>query len=86
MYIPELTYNSKHVLQLIKDHGVCTGRQLVSETGLTPEDLVEAVKLLLKNDLISASGGTYSVNEIAQAYFNVRPSNSSLTDLVLKSS
>jgi hypothetical protein len=85
MFIPELTNESKRVLQLIRNHGVCTGRQLVSEAELSPNDLLEAVKQLLKYELISASGGVFSVNEISQAYFNVRPSNSSVTDLVLKS-
>ena len=85
MYIPQLEPESKRILQLIKEHGVCTGRQLAAEAGMEPVKLVEVIRELVNYDLISASGGIYSANEIGHAYFNIRPSNSSLAELVLRS-
>jgi hypothetical protein len=86
MYIPQLSPGSKRVLQIIKKHGVCKGRQLVSEAELTPEQLIQAIQELMVYELISTTGGAFSVNEISHSYFNVRPSNSSLAELVIKSS
>jgi hypothetical protein len=85
MYIPQLDQERKRILQLIKEHGVCSGRQLLSEAQIKPEELVKVVGDLVKYDLVSASGGIYNPKEIEQAYFNIRPSNASLTELVLRS-
>lgn len=84
LQIPQLEPDSKRILQLIKQHGVCTGRQLSFEANVAPTRLVEVVNNLVKYDLISASGGIYDPKEISQAYFNIRPSNSSLAELVLR--
>lgn len=85
MFIPQLSSESKHVLQIIKSHGVCNGRQLIAEADLPPDKLVDAIKELVNSELVSASGGTFTAREIGHAYFNVRPSNSSLAEFVLKS-
>jgi hypothetical protein len=85
MYIPQLSAESKQILQLIKSHGVCTGRQLAAETGMALEKLVEIIRQLVNYDLVAASGGFYTVKEIGQAYFNIRPSNSDLAEMCLKS-
>jgi len=85
MFIPPVSKESKRVLQIIRKHGVCNGRQLRVEAGLDDEKLVSAVGELVNVELISASGGTFSLKEIGHAYFNIRPSNSSLAELVLKS-
>ena len=85
MQIPQLSAESKHVLQIIKVHGVCNGRQLIAESDLTPEGVVEAIRQLINSEIVSASGGTFTAKEIGNAYFNIRPSNASLAEFVLKS-
>lgn len=85
MFLPQLSSESKHVLQIIKSHGVCNGRQLLAEANLAPDQLIEAVKPLVNSELVSASGGTFTAKEIGHAYFNIRPSNTSLAEFVLKS-
>jgi len=83
--IPQLSAQSKQVLQLIKNHGVYNGRQLAAETGLAPEKLVEIIGELVRHDLVAVSGDFYTENGIGQAYFNIRPSNSDLAEMCLKS-
>lgn len=85
MLIPQLSTESKRVLQIIKTHGVCNGRQLLAESDLQPEQLVGAVKELVNSELVSASGGMFTAREIGHAYFNIRPSNTSIAEFVLKS-
>ena len=85
MFIPSISQESKRVLHIIKEHGVCSGRQLRAEAGLQDDKLVAAVRELVGSELVSSSGGTFGVSEIGHAYFNVRPSNSSLAEFVLKS-
>ena len=85
MYIPSISSESKRVLHIIKEHGVCSGRQLRAEAGLEGEKLVSAVKELVNSELVSATGGTFNLREIGHAYFNIRPSNSSLAEFVLRS-
>jgi len=84
MFIPPVSPDSKRVLQIIKEHGVCNGRQLRAEAGLEDDKLVFAVKELVRAELISTSGGAFSLKEIGHAYFNIRPSNSSLAEFVLR--
>ena len=85
MLIPQLSPESKHVLQIIKSHGVCNGRQLLAESDLAPDKLVDAIKELVNSELVSASGGMFTAREIGHAYFNIRPSNTSIAEFVLKS-
>lgn len=85
MFIPAISPDSKRILHIIKEHGVCSGRQLRAEAGLKDEQLVSAVKELVNSELVSTTGGTFTPKEIGHAYFNVRPSNSSLAEFVLKS-
>ncbi|HKY45279.1 MAG TPA: hypothetical protein VJM50_19455 [Pyrinomonadaceae bacterium] len=85
MYLPPISSESKRVLQIIKEHGVCKGRQLQAEAGLDDAQLIKAVTELVNSDLVSATGGTFSLQDISHAYFNIRPSNSSLAEFVLRS-
>lgn len=85
MYIPPMSPDGKRILHIIKEHGVCSGRQLRAEAGLEDEQLVSAVKELVNSELVSTTGGTFSLREIGHAYFNIRPSNSSLAEFVLRS-
>ena len=85
MYIPPISPDSKRLLHIIKEHGICSGRQLYAEAGLEDAKLVSAVKELINSELVSTSGATFSVKDIGQAYFNIRPSNSSLAEFVLRS-
>jgi predicted transcriptional regulator len=84
VFIPTVSQESKRVLHIIKEHGVCSGRQLRAEAGLADDELVAAIKELVGSELVSSSGGTFGVKEIGHAYFNIRPSNSSLAEFVLK--
>lgn len=84
MFIPTVSPESKRVLHIIKEHGVCSGRQLRAEAGLADDTLVTAIRELVGSELVSSSGGTFGVKEIGHAYFNIRPSNSSLAEFVLK--
>jgi hypothetical protein len=84
MHIPQISAEGKRVLQIIKERGVCNGRQLVAETELSGDQLVAAVKDLVNSELVSASGSTHNKKDIEHAYFNIRPSNASLAEFVLR--
>jgi DNA-binding Lrp family transcriptional regulator len=86
MNIPQLDATGRRVLQVIRDRGVVTGRELAAEAGLTPEVLLPIVQKLISSDLVSASGNIYDTNQVGDAYFNIRPSNLPLAEFVLRSS
>jgi predicted transcriptional regulator len=85
MNIPILDENGKRVLQFIKDRGVATGREITAATGLTPEALVPIIQKLISSDLVTADGNIFAPEQMFESYFNVRPSNLSLAEFVLKS-
>ncbi len=85
MNIPQLDANGKRVLQVIKDRGVVTGKELAAEANLTPEVLLPIVQKLISSDLVAVSGNIYGPEQVCDAYFNIRPSNSSLAEFVLRS-
>ena len=83
--IPAISSDSKKILHIIKEHGVCSGRQLRVEAELEDDKLVAAIQELVGSELVSTSGRTSGVKEIGHAYFNIKPSNSSVAEFVLKS-
>lgn len=84
MNIPQLDAKDKRVLQVIKDRGVVTGKELAAEANLTPVDLLPIVQKLISSDLVAASGNIYSPEQVCNAYFNIRPSNLSLAEFALR--
>jgi DNA-binding Lrp family transcriptional regulator len=85
MNIPKLDQDGKRVLQVIKDRGVVTGREIAGIVSLTPETLIPIVQTLVSSDLVTASGNIYDPEGFSCAYFNIRPSNVSLAEFVLRS-
>ncbi len=49
------------------------------------EDLVPIVQELISSDLVAVSGNIYGSEQVSNAYFNIRPSNLSLAEFVLRS-
>ena len=86
MQYPKLDPEAVTVLQVIKDRGVISGGQLISETGLPIEKVVHAVDGLSKSELISFKGNIYSESDFLNSYFNIRPSNFGLSDFLIKTS
>lgn len=84
-YIPTVDEPSKNILRLIRDNGVVSGRQILAETGVSGEKLLDAANVFVKFRLISAKGNIYRPDEIGKAYFSLVPSNSNLVDQVLRS-
>jgi streptomycin 6-kinase len=84
-FLPPLDDPSKRVLQLIRERGVVSGWQVLSETGVTGQQLFDAANVLLKFSLIAAKGNIYRPDEIGKAYFSLVPSNSNLADQALRS-
>jgi hypothetical protein len=84
MNIPQLDANGKRVLQLIKERGVATGSELAAAANLTPEVLLPIVQQLISSELVTASGNIYGPDQVCDAYFNIRPSNMPLAELVLR--
>jgi hypothetical protein len=84
-YIPTVDEPSKSILRLIRDRGVVSGWQILSETGVSGEKLLDAANVFVKFSLISAKGNIYRPDEIGKAYFSLVPSSSSLVDHVLNS-
>jgi predicted transcriptional regulator len=84
-YLPQLTDPSKRVLQLIRERGVVSGWQILSETGVTDQQLLDAANQLVKFSLVLAKGNIYKADEIGKAYFSLVPSSSKMADQVLKS-
>jgi hypothetical protein len=84
-YLPTLDDPSKRILQLIRERGVVSGWQVLSETGVSDQQLFDAANMLVKFSLISAKGNIYRPDEIGKAYFSLVPSNSTLADQVLRS-
>jgi len=85
MNIPKLDQDGKRVLQVIKDRGVATGREIAAAVNLDPAKLSSIVQSLVSSDLVTASGNIYGPEGVYEAYFNIRPSNLSLAEFVLRS-
>jgi hypothetical protein len=83
-YLPTLDEPSKRILQLIREQGVVSGWQILSGTGVTGQQLLDAANVLVKFSLISCKGNIYKPDEIGKAYFSLVPSSSNLADQVLK--
>jgi len=72
--IPELDPDSAKVLMAIKERGVVRGSELLRLAGLTDaKQLAAAVKPLLNEELISASGITLDPEQATQVYYSIRP-------------
>ena len=82
MYLPQLDGCGKRVLRVIHSHGVVPGWQVMSEAGISAEDLVKYAGQLMDYGLIKASG-SISPPEVEKAFFNIQPSNSQLAEIVL---
>lgn len=85
MNIPNLDQDAKRVLQFIKDRGVATGREIAAQASVAPDKLLPTLQTLVSSDLVVASGNTYDPEGVYEAHFNIRPSNLSLTEFVLRS-
>lgn len=77
--------NARKVLQAITDSGVVRGALVMRRAGLTdPQELSASVRLLVKLDLINASGDITDPKQIYMAVFSPRPSKSGLIRNTLK--
>jgi hypothetical protein len=85
VYRPTLDEPSKRVLRVIRERGVAPGWQVMSEASVSGDDLIKAASTLIDMGLIKTSGGALNPKEIEQAYFNILPSNSRLTEMILSS-
>ncbi len=76
MYIPpKLDRDQLRVLEAIDQRGVVRGRDLVRFAGFEkPAQLLDAVGVLLQNELIDVSGDAYDEKGILSAVFSTRPS------------
>jgi hypothetical protein len=83
VYRPDLDDISKRVLRVIREHGVAPGWQVMSETSITSEQLVNSATILIGMGLIKVSGGGLNVKEVDSAYFNILPSNAKLSEFLV---
>ena len=77
-----LNPHSKRVIEILREHGVVSGRRLEKHTGLNWNELTEALRGLQESQLIEVSGSLYSTEELKRAYFSIRPSASKAADLL----
>jgi hypothetical protein len=86
MYIPKLDDPSKRVLRVIRNRGVAPGWQVLSEAGVTADELRQSADMLIGLKLISTQGNISNSSEIGSAYFNILPSSVDLAEVVLNAS
>ncbi len=86
MFIPKLDDPSKRVLRVIRNRGVVPGWQILSEAGVTADELLKSADTLIGLKLISAQGTSSNSSEIGSTYFNILPSNDYLAEVVLNAS
>ena len=82
VFFPQLDGCGKRVLRIIHSHGVVPGWQVMSEAGISRDDLFKYAGQLMDYGLIKASGNI-SPNEVEKTFFNIQPSNSQLAEIVL---
>ena len=82
---PTLTLAAAQVLNLVKVKGVLRGKDLVRELDLPEKDLLDAVRELTQNELLTLSGDCSSLDNLGRSYLTFRPSTSSLAEFAIRS-
>jgi hypothetical protein len=82
---PTLTVNAARVLSLVKEKGVLRGQDLVRQIDLPSNALIEAVRQLTSNDLITLSGDGSTPDSLAKSYLTFRPSATSMAEFAIRS-
>ncbi|HZL26261.1 MAG TPA: hypothetical protein VFC39_06995 [Acidobacteriaceae bacterium] len=75
MITAALDDTGKRVLRVIQQSGVVPGWQLMSEASVSQVELFNAASRLLDMGLISTSGNVGNSPDIAQTFFNLKPSS-----------
>ncbi len=83
-YVSTLDPKAKKALRVIREKAVVSGWEPQALSGLTPAELLEAVRTLVDSDLIAASGELLQPEGVLEAYFNLRPSARAVADFHLK--
>lgn len=84
MLVSTLDPKAKQALRVIREKAVVSGWELKALSGLSPEELLEAVRTLIDSELIAASGDLLHPEGVLEAYFNLRPSARAAADFYLK--
>jgi hypothetical protein len=75
------------MLILVRERGVVRGAEVLNRfASCSPDEIINAVRELVANDLVTVKGDVYEADALADSYLTFRPSASAMADFAIRSS